>query len=88
MDCSIIHAAFSSLFLSTDDGSSLRIKISGNGRDGGDGSSPSKCYPPPFTTRWGYGGRILDLVNPRRPHGGGGLRVFSTQLEHHHFEQA
>ena len=23
----------------------------------------------PFTTRWGYGGRILDL-NPRRPHGG------------------
>ena len=25
----------------------------------------------PFTTRWGYGGRILDL-NPRRPHGGGG----------------
>ena len=24
----------------------------------------------PFTTRWGYGGRILDL-NPRRPHGGG-----------------
>ena len=23
----------------------------------------------PFTTRWGYEGRILDL-NPRRPHGG------------------
>ena len=24
----------------------------------------------PFTTRWGYGGRILD-INPRRPHGEG-----------------
>ena len=32
----------------------------------------------PFTTRWGYGGRIFDL-NTRRPHRGGGL--FTELLE-------
>ena len=33
------------------------------------GDSDTSPHLVAFTTRWGYGGRILDL-NPRRPHGG------------------